>query len=133
MKAGLKAAVAAGVVAYVAAVAVAPAQASSDGSGAAGKRGECKLTRNFAQSTFASYINVYSAKNTSCGDAKKVIAAYHDCRKANGGRGGHCDNSVMGYSCKEKRYDKVPGVQYSADVVCKSGSKKVKHSYTMNL
>ena len=132
MKAGIKAAAAVGLVACVAAAGVAPAQASAGGSGAAAKRAECKLTRGFAQGTFASYINEYSAKNLSCGDAREVIAAYQECRKENGGKNGKCDG-VMGYSCDEKRGDKVPGVQFSASVVCKSGSKKVKHHYTMNL
>lgn len=132
MKAGIRVLLAVGVIA-VAGVATAPAQASADGSDAAAKRGKCKLTRDFAQGTFASYINEYSAKNTSCGDARKVIAAFHECRKENGGRNGKCKQRVKGYSCDEQRGDKVPGVQYSADVVCKSGSKVIKHNYTMNL
>jgi len=131
MKAGMRMAVAALVVAATAA-AVVPAPGSSDGSEAVAKRGKCKLTRDFALGTFASYINEYSARNVGCRKARKVIAAYHDCRKENGGRNGRCAKAA-GYKCKEDRGDSVPGVQYSASVVCKRGDKKVKHHYTMNL
>ena len=132
MKAGIKAAVGVAAIALVATASVAPAQASADG-GDAAKRGKCKNTRAFAQGTFASYITSYKAKNTSCGDAREVIAAFHECRKENGGRDGRCSSSVQGYSCDEGKREGVEGVQYSARVVCKSGSKKVVHSYTMNL
>ncbi len=132
MKAGTKAALGAVAAVLAASAVAAPAQASANGDDAA-KRGKCKNTREFAQGTFASYITEYKAKNTSCGDAREVIAAFHECRKENGGRDGRCKSSVSGYKCEEGKREGVEGVQYSARVVCKSGSKKVTHSYTMNL
>ena len=132
MKAGIKSAIGVTAIALMAGAITAPAQASADG-GDAAKRGKCKNTREFAQGTYASYITTYKADGTSCADAREVIAAYHDCRKANGGRDGRCKSKVKGYKCEEGKREGVQGVQYSARVVCKNGSKKIVHSYTMNL
>ena len=38
----------------------------------------------------------------------------------------------MRFSCSEKRYDAVPGVQYSSKVTCVRGSKRVFSTYTQN-
>jgi hypothetical protein len=61
------------------------------------------------------------------------VRAFHDCRKANGGRDGRCKSRVNGYSCDEGQRTGVQGVRYNATVVCKDGSKKVTHVYDMSL
>ena len=45
-----------------------------------------------------------------------MIAAYHKCRRDNGGADGRCKKKVKGYKCKEGEREGVPGVQYSAKV-----------------
>jgi hypothetical protein len=67
----------------------------------------------------------FVAVNTSCRAAKRLVRAYHACRP---GASGKCP-SVKGYSCSEKRFDKIK-TQYSSHVTCRKGSKTVKHTYT---
>ena len=45
-----------------------------------------------------------------------MIAAYHACRRDNGGADGRCKKKVKGYKCEEGKREGVPGVQYSAKV-----------------
>lgn len=80
----------------------------------------------------ASYVTSLKVENTSCRKGKKVVKAYHQCRKDNGGRNGYCNHRVKGFNCNEGDREGVPGVQYSAKVRCKDGDKRVKHTYTQN-
>jgi hypothetical protein len=133
MKAGIRTAVALGAVLAIGALTAIPANAGSQDSDAVAKRGKCKLTLSEARGLGASYVTKLVVKNTSCGDGKKVTAAYHECRRDNGGADGRCKSKVRGFKCKEGRREGVPDVQYSAKVVCKKGSAKVVQNYTMNL
>jgi hypothetical protein len=72
--------------------------------------------------TYVTYIGV---TETSCRAGRKVVRAFHACRP---GKSGRCD-SVKGYSCSEKRFDKIK-TQYSSNVTCHKGGKTVKHTYT---
>jgi hypothetical protein len=78
-----------------------------------------------ARSYGTTYVLDISVSNTSCRSAKRLIRAYHACRP---GVSGKCP-SVKGYSCSEKRFDKIK-TQYSARVTCRKGSRTVKHTYT---
>ena len=49
------------------------------------------------------YVLSISVSNTSCRGGKRLIRAYHACRP---GASGKCP-SVKGYSCSEKRFDKI--------------------------
>ena len=132
MKAGMKAALGAALaVAAIGAIAT-PASGSSSGTKAA-EKSKCELTLSEARNLGASYVTTLKTKGTSCGDGKKVIAAFHACRRDNGGADGRCKKKVKGYKCQEGKREGVPGVQYSAKVTCKSGSKKIVSEYTMNL
>jgi hypothetical protein len=71
------------------------------------------------------YVTYIAVSNTSCRNGRRLIRAYHACRP---GKSGKCP-SVKGYSCSERRFDKIP-TQYSSHVTCRKGSKKVKHDYT---
>jgi hypothetical protein len=104
--------------------ATAPASASP-------KSSTCDLTFEEGQHLGASYVDPFTVKNTSCSKGEKVIKAFNKCRKDNGGRDGHCNSSVLGYSCNEGKREAAPA-QYFADVVCKNGDKKVKFHYTQN-
>lgn len=80
----------------------------------------------------ASYVTSLKVKNTGCGEGKKVVKAFNECRRKNGGANGKCKSRVKGYKCNEGKRSGVPGVQYNATVKCKDGGKKVIFSYTQN-
>jgi uncharacterized protein YyaL (SSP411 family) len=68
-----------------------------------------------------------SARNVSCGKAKKVVRAYHDCR----GSGKTCGRKVLRFRCRQTIIAESP-VQYDARVKCKRGGKRVAFRYTQN-
>ena len=81
----------------------------------------------------ASYVTSLRVFNTSCRKGKSVIRAYHQCRKANGGRTGRCPNRVQRFRCREGARQAVPGVQYNAKVTCTRGARKIVSTYTQNV
>jgi hypothetical protein len=80
----------------------------------------------------ASYVTSIDVAKVSCGQAEKVVAAYHRCRQQNGGAGGTCDTAVMGFTCSEGARQSVPGVQFNATADCRRGDAEIKSSYTQN-
>ena len=80
----------------------------------------------------ASYVTSIEVAKASCGQAEKVVAAYHACRRQNGGAGGTCDTAVMGFQCTEGPRQSVPGVQFNATADCRKGDAEIKSSYTQN-
>jgi hypothetical protein len=70
------------------------------------------------------YVLSIKVSGTSCRAGRSVIRAFHDCRRGKSGKCGH----VKGYSCSEKRFDKIR-TQYSSRVTCRKGGKTVKHTY----
>jgi hypothetical protein len=84
------------------------------------------------QNLGASYVTSIDVAKVSCGQAEKVVVAYHRCRLANGGPGGTCDTPVMGFKCTEGPRQSVPGVQFNATAECRSGVAEIKTSYTQN-
>jgi hypothetical protein len=71
------------------------------------------------------YVLSISVSHTSCSSGRSVIRAFHSCRP---GKAGYCHRRVLGYSCSERRFDKIK-TQYSARVTCRKGSRVVKHTY----
>ena len=100
--------------------ALAPA-ASADPSATASK--SCRVGDSRSYNT--TYVLSINVSGTSCRAGRKVIRKFHDCRP---GKAGHC-SSALGYSCSERRYDKIR-TQYSGRVTCTKGGKVVKHTYT---
>ncbi|MFL5908527.1 MAG: hypothetical protein ACJ75Z_13130 [Solirubrobacterales bacterium] len=84
------------------------------------------------QNLGASYVTTIEVAAVSCGQATKVITAYHACRRSNGGAGGTCKSAVVGFTCTEGSRQAVPGVQFNATVDCRKGSAEIKSSYTQN-
>jgi hypothetical protein len=84
------------------------------------------------QNLGASYVTSIEVAKVSCGQAEKVVAAYHRCRQQNGGAGGTCDTPVMGFTCTEGQRQSVPGVQFNATADCRKGDAEIKSSYTQN-
>jgi hypothetical protein len=84
------------------------------------------------QNLGASYVTTIEVAKVSCGQAEKVVVAYHGCRRENGGAGGTCDAAVMGFNCTEGARQSVPGVQFNATADCRKGDAEIKSSYTQN-
>ena len=84
------------------------------------------------QNLGASYVTSIEVAKVSCGQAEKVVAAYHRCRQQNGGAGGTCNSAVMGFTCTEGQRQSVPGVQFNATADCRKGDAEIKSSYTQN-
>lgn len=76
------------------------------------------------------YVFTLKASGTSCGAAQGVVKAFHACRHKHG-KAGKCSSKVMGYRCKESRFDKI-ATQYSARVTCTKSRARVKHAYQQN-
>jgi hypothetical protein len=84
------------------------------------------------QNLGASYVTTIEVAKVSCGQAEKVVTAYHGCRQQNGGADGTCDTAVMGFNCTEGQRQEVPGVQFNATADCRKGDAEIKSSYTQN-
>ena len=83
----------------------------------------------------ASYVTSLKVQGVSCAKAEKVIRAYHQCRKENGGAAGNCGSAVLGFKCKDGKRVGVPDVQYNATAKCRklsNDAKRVKSTYTQN-
>jgi hypothetical protein len=80
----------------------------------------------------ASYVTSIDVAKVSCGQAEKVVTAYHRCRQQNGGAGGTCNSAVIGFTCTEGQRQSVPGVQFNATADCRKGDAEIKSSYTQN-
>lgn len=92
----------------------------------------CTLSTKEQRGLGASYVTSLKVSGTTCAKGKGVTLAFNQCRTAGGKPQGKCARKVGNYTCVEKRYDAVPGVQYSSKVTCSWGSKKVFSTYTQN-
>lgn len=92
----------------------------------------CTLTSKQQRHLGASYVTSLKVRGTSCAKGRGVTLAFNRCRTANGKAQGKCRRKVGKWTCREKRYDAVPGVQYSSKVTCAWGKKRVFGTYTQN-
>lgn len=99
---------------------------------AAKGRTTCHLTTRDQRHLGASYVTSLAVRSTTCKMGKKVTLAFNKCRTAKGKPQGKCKHRVLRFRCTEKRYDAVPGVQYSSRVTCVRGKKRVFSTYTQN-
>jgi hypothetical protein len=132
MRAGIGLSAALCLAAIVGASAISAGASSGGHAQAAAAKRACDISGEQTE-LGASYVTSLKVRNTGCGKGKKVVKAFHECRKANGGRDGHCDHKVLGFKCHEGDREGVPDVQYNAKVRCKKGDKKVVHTYTQNV
>jgi hypothetical protein len=75
------------------------------------------------------YVTSLKVSHVSCTAAKRVVKAFHACRREAGGVKGRCDKRVRGYRCTERRGDTIP-TQFSAKVTCKRSPRVIRFSYT---
>jgi hypothetical protein len=88
----------------------------------------CKLSSSEQRGGMgATYQFNPTARRVSCGKAKDVVRAYHDCR----GSGKTCGRKVLRFKCRQTILADSP-VQYDARVKCRRGGKRVKFAYTQN-
>ncbi len=92
----------------------------------------CTLSTKDQRHLGASYVTSLKVEGTTCAKGKGVTLAFNNCRTAGGKPQGTCNRKVGHYTCTEKRYDAVPGVQYSSKVTCTWGAKKILSTYTQN-
>jgi hypothetical protein len=97
----------------------------------------CKAgSTKYPNSNPGGYFTSLKVTNVSCSTGAKLMKAYYKCRRA-GGQGvqGRCKASkVNGLKCTEKRpASGNNGTEFNATVTCKSGSKKIVHTYQQNL
>jgi hypothetical protein len=63
----------------------------------------------------------------TCAQGKRLVRAYHACRRARGGVKGRCPG-VRGFRCAERR--RGTPRQFSATATCRSGARSVRFTYT---
>jgi hypothetical protein len=105
-------------------IVAAPASAGPPEATAAGN---CSV-RGKERTMGASYVTKLSTRNVSCRNARGLTKRYHRCRFRNGGRKGRC-RGLEGFRCEERRYNRID-ISFDANVLCKKGSKRVRHTYT---
>jgi hypothetical protein len=104
---------------------------SSDTTSTAAALTSCDINGR-QQELGASYVTSIEAAKVDCGQAEKVVVAYHRCRLQNGGAGGTCETAVQGFECTEGARQSVPGVQFNATAECRKGDAEIKSTYTQN-
>lgn len=87
----------------------------------------CPIKQSESGKFGTSYVTSLKVQRVSCAYGKRLVRAFHSCRKARGGIRGRCPG-VLGYRCKERR----GGIrtQFSGRVSCTKGTRRVVHTYT---
>lgn len=73
------------------------------------------------------YVTSMSVNHVTCAKGKRVVLAFQRCRHAHGARG-RCHHRVLHFRCRERRgYGQG---EFTGKVVCRHGTKRVRHTYT---
>jgi hypothetical protein len=75
------------------------------------------------------YVRWIHTRNVGCRRGRRLVRAFHECRK---GPRGRC-RRVDGYRCRENRSFSPDGYQFDSTATCRRGGKVVKHGYTQNI
>ena len=112
-------------VAFLLALVVSAILATPSPAGAAYR--SCDI-RGEQESFGPSYVTSLAVRATTCARGRRVVRAFHRCRKAHGGTDGRCPSRVLRFRCTERRgYGRG---QFSGKVTCTRGSARVRHTYT---
>jgi hypothetical protein len=79
------------------------------------------------------YVLDLSVRHTTCRKGKRVIRAYTDCRHQHGGLNGRCPNRVLHYRCHEGERTVAPHIQYTVEVGCRRGDRRIRFTYTQQI
>jgi len=97
----------------------------------------CKAgSTKYPNSNPGGYFTSLKVTKVSCSTGAKLMIAYYKCRRKGGqGVSGRCKASkVNGLRCTERRpASGNNGTEFNATVTCRSGSKKIVHTYQQNL
>ena len=120
--------------AALAVLAAMPAGApGSDGPSARAAARTCHLTYRQQTHLGTTYVLSLRVRVTTCRNGRRVVKAFHACRKEHHHRNGICHHRVYGYRCTERRYNKS-SISYDSKVRCaKGGGRRVWHTYQQNL
>lgn len=88
---------------------------------------QCGFRSGEQESFGVSYVTSIEVARVTCATGKKLVRAYHSCRKARGGIRGRCPR-VQGWSCSERR-ETIP-TQFSSRATCKKGRRRVTQTYS---
>ena len=109
----------------------APGQDAGSGPTAQASARRCHLSVREQRHLGTTYVTSLSVRITTCRNAKRIVRAYHACRRVHGGKDGRC-TGVFGYRCRERRFNKSR-LSYDARARCAKGARRVWHTYTQNL
>jgi hypothetical protein len=114
--------------------AVAATGATADGSATAtASARSCQVDHDGGVYGKNMYVLSLKVRHTTCRKGKKVIGAYTDCRHAHGGLNGRCPNRVLRFRCHEGDRTVAPGIQYTVDVTCRRGERRILFTYTQQV
>lgn len=107
--------------------------APSAGASAASASGSCNISGIQRAYGHNMYLDALKTHRTSCRTGRKVVKGYTKCRYKHGGLNGRCPNKVKRYKCGEGKRTVAPHIQYSVNVSCHRGARKVKFTYTQQV
>jgi hypothetical protein len=120
-------------VAALALMAAIPALApASDGPTARAAARTCHLTYRQQTHLGTTYVLSLRVRITTCRNGRRIVKAFHRCRKEHHHRAGKCHHRVFGYRCTERRFDKS-SFSYNSKVRCRKGGRRVWHTYQQNI
>ena len=79
------------------------------------------------------YLLSLKVRNTTCRKGKRVVRAYTACRHAHGGLNDRCPNRVERFRCREGERTVAPHIQYTVDVTCRRGARRILFTYTQQV
>jgi hypothetical protein len=93
--------------------------------------GAARAARSCSPPTYPGngYFTSLKVNRTSCATGGKVALAWYRCRTKHS-QSGHCNQRVLGFSCREKRVT-IP-TEFDARVTCHHNGKTVIHTYQQN-
>jgi hypothetical protein len=130
MRSTLKIATTIAAAALATAALLAPAAGAESAAGASKSCNISGIQRAYGHNM---YLDALGVRNTSCRTGRKVVKGYTKCRYKHGGLNGRCPNRVKRYNCGEGKRTVAPHIQYSVNVRCKRGARKIKFTYTQQV
>jgi hypothetical protein len=116
----------------LAALTAAGSASASDVTASASARG-CGVDNHGGAYGKDMYVLDLTVRHTTCRKAKRVIRAYTDCRHQHGGLNGRCPNRVLHYRCSEGERTVAPHIQYTVEVGCRRGERRIRFTYTQQV
>lgn len=117
--------------AFLVLLAAIPATSLGSGPTARASTRTCHLSYHQQTHLGTTYVLSLRVRVTRCRDGRRIVKAFHRCRKEHHHRNGKCHHRVFGYRCSERRFNKS-SLSYDSKVRCRKGGRRVWHTYTQN-